>query len=317
MNQKCIYVNLSLMDNIGRENYVGDISEVLLNMDFIRQETPDPFDELPTPFFSRFVKNKKISGLFGGNDIDFTFCKIDIPSVYGENNIIYILYERLPEWNIQGAISQIKKYGYGNPRATQICKRHKILGPAVFFHKDGKDIGKPEFIENWLKKSWLKSITISESDFISGTPKNDIERYNVAQDYLKKIIELNLISYEDGYILFGTQIKQKYVIEGSPWVQGGPCFHSIHVRANMILNITGGSTIRANVSSDANYLWEIQNVNTILPENIDEISTKIESYNKLKKLPRIQFITYEEEKLRLKRINKSNGRRRRRHRKRN
>lgn len=287
MSKTCIYLDRSWIKN-SREEYIDDISLVNLEIDINNEE--DPFNELPTPFFHRsIIPNRNIEFLLKTDKI--TYCKLisyDIPD-------FYILFERLTRWDMTTSIELEKKYIGGNPRATQICKKHKIWGPAIFFQK-GKNLSMEFFIENVLKPSRTEKLEIPPNFGITSLlPKTEFNRYKIAQKYIQDLVNKNVLTYEDAWILISRQIRHQYVNNANPWFLAGPTFHSLYARANLFLQLTYGVKAKSNENKNADYLWEIMRVNPVLPENYKDLEEKIEIYNKKKTLPRLTLISYEEE----------------------
>jgi len=286
----------------------GSIAEVILDIStyFSYEDdlNEDYFEGEPRPFIYRCIQCNDCP-IYGNNMLSW----------HKINNNLFVMYIRPRNWRITDCLVLEKLYPGSNAKAIQINKRHKIWGPAVFWQRN-IDMSRQSFINNQLKGSVLAPVNLPANFGIPDTeiPTSEQERYKIAQIYLKALVNHNIATYEDAYVLMGSQIRQQYVKNNLPWYNSGPSFHSRQAKANMILRLDLGTHIPDNRQEHADYLWEPQTIYQVLPENFELFQQIMEQYCERKSIPyEIPAITPETEEADRERIAATiRGRRRRR-----
>ena len=272
---KCIYIDRTSTTNKhvnDKTSYYGDIHEIEIPLvDFNIEE--DKFQGKPVPFFNRDVPTGSMDSYFplaASNDIPIAWCRVDLYDIP-----LIMIYPRPRKWTLKACLELDSIWKMGNPKATQINKYHRIWGPAIFCRNGSKlqepserrNITKDEFIKTCVVPSVLKIIEVPKKMPVETVPKNKIERHLCAQKWLKGLIDVHILTYEDAYILFGTQINYEYVDKGYIYCQAGPCFHSVREFANLMCELPYGASINTNHSKTdrPSFLWDVQSTPPMYP----------------------------------------------------
>jgi hypothetical protein len=257
----------------------------------------DPFKGRPTPFYYRILQPKGILKCIFGDEFPLNWWVIDLP-IYKEKLIV--IAQRPAFWDLRECLKLEKKYQFRNPKAIQINKKQLIWGPALFFKYNKKDLSRDEFINEYVKKSVLKIIKIPK-DIGYGdnntVPKNEKERYVTAQKFIKLLINRNVVTFETGYILFGSQLMSEYVFGGHPFYQAGRSFHTLKENANLFLQLTKGSKEnKRHVKGVApGYACDILSEGLVLPEKYKEYDAEFKKLLKNNNLlHEFSYKTYDE-----------------------
>jgi hypothetical protein len=268
MMLKGILVDITSGDplNFKNEEYYGDIHETDEPMEILKEKInifKDKYHGEPKPFLYRPI-------LFRGV---FSFW-IRIPELK-----LIMIAEKPKKWSAAEMTRLTMLYRYGNPRATQVNKYHKVWSNAYFFKDDMKTpLTKEEFIKI-IKDTKMKT---APNVILKDNPKDMKERLIVARKYLNLLVTKHIVTFETAYILLGMQLKKQYVVDGKPFYQGGACFDAIYMRASHLLKLEAG--VKGKKDDKADYLWDKITDDTIYPEKYEEYKEYNLSFKEFKEL---------------------------------
>lgn len=280
-----IYIGRSVLKN-HKIGYNGDIHEIIVPLNLIEdiknKIKTDPFGGKSTPFFYRhlpyssFLKSSFPIAFMHHIKLSWTIVDLDI-----YESPLIMIFPRPEYWTVKECLKLDNIWKFGNPKAIQLNKKHKVWGNALFFSLFNSLL-KSDFIKNYITPSILSTITAPTLEGYDDKILSKLERYNVGQKYIKMLVDSCIITYETGYILFGTQINARYVVDAKEFCQGGPNFHAIRVMANILLRLNiginagiphqdGGLHLPNKKEFDQypNFLWDQLSISPIVCENYE------------------------------------------------
>ena len=249
IKMRCIYVDRSIIKEFTKgniksrelNNYTKDIVEITINKKYIKDI------KLKYPKDVQFVNIQ--SNIFNICDKKII---LGWSLVYNYRNLpqLVILAERPKVLNIKNIIHLEQKYTMASPKAIAINKHHRIWGKSIFCRLDGKNLTKTDFIKYYNASKLIYNIPITNSktpveDYIKsidvncyGKTQND--RYILAQNWLKKLFDHNILTYEDAWIGFAKSLANIYVKNGYSFFET-TYSHSITEYFKIILYLKCGS----------------------------------------------------------------------------
>lgn len=263
-----ILIDQSLV-NTRETNYFDDIIEVPYILDGlpgIEDVNNDKYKGRPLPYVYRDMpQTPKLQSLLSIPDSTMRLYWCCVENTNFPIKIIMIAVR--PESFTASACKKLNTiWKWGNIRATNIVKYHKIWGKCLFYPIDKKyAFDRKIFIDKFISASILEIPTI-KIKVPPKPPKDRSERLELAKKFIQSTVDVNLFSYEDAYIVVASTILDQYVNHGRPYYMGGPIFHGIYPRANTLIRLTCG----ASQDGDPNYLWTLPGIYPIYHEKYQE-----------------------------------------------
>jgi hypothetical protein len=271
----------TLRNNYKNNNYTDDIVEIPIKtseiFDFKLIEK-DKFKGLPVPYYYKILKKNDYLKKIFINDFYLNWSVINLP-IY--KNKLIMITPRPFYWKLTDCLELNKKWPSGNPKATQINKKHKVWGPALFLKINGQNLDKKTFIKEYYEISRLQNIKMPKNFNYNGrAPKNMQERYETCQNFIKLLIDKHIVTLETGYILMGTQLVYEYVYNKHPYYQAGPCFHAVSEYTNLFIQLTSGTVInkKHKKNKTPNYMGDILGNKPLYPKNFEEYDNEFKKY---------------------------------------